>query len=291
MALRLIILSAVLAAFCCPEALADEHGPGMLEEIHRALDSGEIEPLQAVRRYNLVARRHRGRPAIAAEARFSAGVAYEKLGRYSDAAESYISVVQNYPGSTWAMPAADALFDLGRKIIAMSREGALSGGFRTAGRVFRALADLELPREQKAIVHYKTGVCAMETGRDVDAEYDFKTVLENYPVGPWDEKAYFRLGEVYAGRVRRPPRDQSHTRKAIAHFESFIQSYPDSDLREDAEKYLRDLGETKAEHLYGICRFYHRMGEEEALKVSYGILARKYPGSPWTALAAEQFGL
>lgn len=291
MTFRLIILSAVFASLLCQGVRADELDPGMLDEIHRALDSGEIEPLQAVRRYNLAARRHRNRPAVASEARFSAGVAYEKLGRYSDAAEAYGAVVRNYPGTTWFMPAADALLDLGEKIIVLDREGVLSGGFRTAGRVFRALSDVELPRERKAFVYYKMGVCALETGRDIDAEFDFKTVLENYSVQPWEEKAYFKLGEVYAGRVRRPGRDQSHTGKAIAHFESFIERYPDSDLRDDAETYLRELGEIKAEHLYGICEFYHRMGEKDALEVYCGILAGKYPESPWTALAAEQFDL
>ena len=287
---RFAILSVVTAMFLCGGLAADEpSGSHLLDEIHNALDSGEIEPLQAVRRYRLAARRYRRDGALAGEALFSAGVVYEKMGRLSDAAGAYHSIISDYPGSIWFMPAVDALIESGEKILDEAEKGLFSGGFHRVRRIFSTLADVELPPEQKAFVRYKMGVSAMKAGRPAEAEFDFNNVLDAYPVEPWKEKSYFSLGEVYAGRARRPPRDQSHTRKAIAHFESFISMYPGSGLRGDAEKYLRDLGERKAEYLYQICDFYYRRGEKDAFDVYHGLLAAKYPETSWAALASEQF--
>ncbi len=288
MSRRLIVLLAVLCVFGASGS-APASSPSAesgLDAIHSALDRGEIDSLQAVRRYRVAARRYRGADA-AGEAFFSKGVEYEKLGRTADAANAYLAILSRYPDSVYMLPAADALIDIGASLF----DGAFPAGreLRLAGRIFNALSAVDLSPESQAFVSYKRALWLLESGRLVEAEEGFNFVLEEHPAQPWREKADYMLGEVYARRVGRPSRDQTQTRNAIAHFESFLNRYPDSALVLDARARLAGLRENKAEHLYNVCLFYFRAGEKDSFEIYYRLLMGNFPETEAAVRAAAYF--
>ncbi len=289
MSRRLIVLFAVLYVFGASGTSSAQSPPpeSGLGAIHAALDRGEIDSLQALRRYRVAARRCRGRADAAGEAFFSMGVEYEKLGRTADAANAYLSILSRYPDSVYMLPAADALIEIGAALFAAEPPDVRE--LRLAGRIFNALSAVELSPEDQAFVGYKRALWLLESGRLVEAEEGFLSVLEEHPAQSWREKADYMLGEVYARRVRRPSRDQTQTRNAIAHFESFLNRYPDSALVQDARARLAGLREIKAEHLYNVCLFYFRSGEADSFEIYHRLLMGNFPATEAAARAAAYF--
>ncbi len=289
MSRRLIFLFALLCVLG-ESGPAPAQSPPMesgLDAIHAALDSGEIDSLQAVRRYRIAARRYRGRADTAGEAFFFKGVEYEKLGRTADAANAYLSILSRYPDSVYMLPAADALVEIAAPLFGGAPPAVRD--LRLSGRIFNALSKVELSPEGQAFVGYKRALWLLESGRLVEAEEGFMSVLEEHPAQPWREKADYMLGEVYARRVRRPSRDQTQTKNAIAHFESFLHRYPDSALVRDARARLAGLREIKAEHLYNVCLFYFRSGKKDSFEIYYRLLMENFPETEAAARAAAYF--
>ncbi len=277
---RSLTVPAILlaAAFCAPSAASAAGGEAALASVHEAFDSGAIDARSAVRRYRVVARNNRHRPEVASDALFAMGVAYEHQGMLGRAAEAYLEVATKYRGSSYFMPAVDALLKIGGGI-----EDA-----RLARRLFAALSDVGLGGPENAYVRYRMGAAALKLGRYADAEFDFQAVLRDHPAEEWASRAYFALGELYAVQARRVGRDQTMTKRALGQFNSFIARYPDSPLREDAEERIAELRDRKAEHLYKICSFYLRRGQPDAFDVYHSVLMDEYGETAWAAMAAER---
>ncbi len=285
-----VIKNAVFSALLLSVSIIVQAGsPGAddVASVHRALDAGEISPAAAARSYRLIIRRYRQDEEVASEALFAMGCVYEKLGMDDEAAGAYLEIVRNYPGTDWLMPSVDALFSLGEQILERGRQGVFVDDVGRARRIFSVLAELDLPTEKKAFLWYNKGASSLKMGNYVQAEFDFRRVLDEYPAEPWAENAYYGLGETYVGRVSAPSRDQTMTQRAIDHYESFLSKYPGSALRKEAIERLNELREKKSEHFYLIYTFYYRHGVEEGRALYAGLLAENFPGTSWAEMVRK----
>ena len=76
-------------------------------------------------------------------------------------------------------------------------------------------------------------------------------------------EAQFKVGMVYFNQMRRPERDQSETRSAVAEFETFIELYAefaDPELLAEARTRLREARDRLSDSNYLVGRFYYRLG-------------------------------
>ena len=74
--------------------------------------------------------------------------------------------------------------------------------------------------------------------------------------------AQFKVGMVYFNQMRRPERDQSETRSAVAEFETFVERYAefaDPQLLADARARLREARDRLSDSHFLIGRFYYRL--------------------------------
>ena len=114
----------------------------------------------------------------------------------------------------------------------------------------------------------RLGIVDSYEGEGTDVAYvsalsELQEFLRLYP--PTHElapAAQFKLGMVYFNQMRRPERDQTETRSAIAEFETFIEQYAefaDPQLLADARARLRDSRDRLSDSNFLVGRFYYRL--------------------------------
>ena len=114
----------------------------------------------------------------------------------------------------------------------------------------------------------RLGIVSSYEGEGSDIAYvsalsELREFLRLYP--PTHElapEAQFKVGMVYFNQMRRPERDQSETRSAIAEFETFIESYAefaDLQLLADARARLREARDRLSDSNFLVGRFYYRL--------------------------------
>ena len=114
----------------------------------------------------------------------------------------------------------------------------------------------------------RLGVIESYEGEGTDVAYlaalnELREFLRLYP--PTHElapQAQFKLGMVYFNQMRRPERDQSETRSAVAEFEAFIATYAefaDPQLLAEARARLRDARDRLSDSNYMVGHFYYRL--------------------------------
>ena len=114
----------------------------------------------------------------------------------------------------------------------------------------------------------RLGIVESYEGEGTDVAYlsaltELREFLRLYP--PTHElapQAQLKLGMVYFNQMRRPERDQTETRSAIAEFETFIEQYAEfanPQLLAEARSRLRDARDRLSDSNFLVGRFYYRL--------------------------------
>ena len=114
----------------------------------------------------------------------------------------------------------------------------------------------------------RLGIVDSYEGEGTDIAYlsaltELREFLRLYP--PTHElapEAQLKLGMVYFNQMRRPERDQTETRSAIAEFETFVEQYAEfanPQLLADARARLRDARDRLSDSNFLVGRFYYRL--------------------------------
>lgn len=87
---------------------------------------------------------------------------------------------------------------------------------------------------------------------------EFREFLTFYPTHARADYAQYRLAFAYTEQMLGADRDQSSTREAVKELDVFIQRYPNSALRPDVEKLLREAHDRLSESSYRVGYYYFR---------------------------------
>ena len=97
--------------------------------------------------------------------------------------------------------------------------------------------------------------------RDFEAaSATFKKYFQSYPKGDYAEQACYHIGQSLYQSVPEPRLDQSPTIGAINAYQNFIDYYPDSKLREDAQQRLFVLQDNLVQKEYLSAKLYYNLG-------------------------------
>ena len=97
--------------------------------------------------------------------------------------------------------------------------------------------------------------------RDYEAaSMTFKKYFSSYPKGDYAEQAAFYIGQSLFESVPEPRLDQTPTVGAITAYQNFIDYYPDSKLREVAQKRLFQLQDNLVQKEYLSAKLYYNLG-------------------------------
>jgi outer membrane protein assembly factor BamD len=87
---------------------------------------------------------------------------------------------------------------------------------------------------------------------------EYREFLTFYPTSQRADYAQLKVGMTHYKQMRKPQRDQSETREAIKEFETFVERYPNSPLKAEAEQKLRESRDRLSTHEYEVGYFYYR---------------------------------
>ena len=107
---------------------------------------------------------------------------------------------------------------------------------------------------------FLSGMCNMKAKSYEAAATIFKKYYETYPKGKYAEEARFNTGYCYYMETPEPKLDQTETFSAVTEFQNFIENYPSSRLRQQAQDYIFKLQDKLVEKEYLSAKLYYDLG-------------------------------
>ena len=103
--------------------------------------------------------------------------------------------------------------------------------------------------------------CYYESEDYETASQYFKVYYNNYPRGEFAEYARFYSGKSLFEGITEPELDQSNTYSAINELQLFMEYYPYSDYRDDAQDMILRMHELLVEKEYLSAKLYYELGD------------------------------
>ena len=88
----------------------------------------------------------------------------------------------------------------------------------------------------------------------------FRKYYESYPRGIFTEEAHFYCGEALYKNTPEPKLDQTATYEAVSEFQNFLELYPESRLRMEAQNMIFALQDKLVEKEYLSAKLYYDLG-------------------------------
>ena len=134
------------------------------------------------------------------------------------------------------------------------------GKFQQAATLLSEVVTVHKGREQAQESLYMLGM-AEYCNRDYDAaSATFRKYYSSYPKGDYAELASYYIGQSLYESVPEPRLDQSPTIGAINAYQNFIDNYPESDKREDAQQKLFELQDNLVKKELLSAQLYYNLG-------------------------------
>lgn len=107
---------------------------------------------------------------------------------------------------------------------------------------------------------YLTALCNMEAHAYQAAATLFEKYYKTYPRGKYAEEARYNCGYSLYQLTPEPKLDQTDTFKAVTEFQNFIENYPNSRLRAQAQDLIFKLQDKLVEKEYLSAKLYYDLG-------------------------------
>lgn len=104
-------------------------------------------------------------------------------------------------------------------------------------------------------------MCYFESGDNYTASQYFKMYYTNYPRGEYTELARFYSGKSLFNNISEPELDQSDTYVAIQELQLFMEYFPVSKYRDEAQQMLFDMHDLLVEKDYLSAKLYYELGD------------------------------
>lgn len=134
------------------------------------------------------------------------------------------------------------------------------GKFQQSAALLQELVTMQKGRSNAQESLFMLGM-AEYCNRDYDAaSATFRKYYSSYPKGDFAEQASFYIGQSLYESVPEPRLDQSPTIAAINAYQNFIDNYPDSPRREEAQQHLFVLQDNLVQKEYLSAKLYYNLG-------------------------------
>lgn len=107
---------------------------------------------------------------------------------------------------------------------------------------------------------YLTGLCNMKAHSYDAAATVFRKYYQTYPRGKYVEEARFNCGKSLYETTPEPKLDQTATYESVTEFQNFIESFPNSRLRPQAQDLIFKLQDKLVEKEYLSAKLYYDLG-------------------------------
>lgn len=107
---------------------------------------------------------------------------------------------------------------------------------------------------------YLTGLCNMKAHSYDAAATVFRKYYQTYPRGKYVEEARFNCGKSLYETTPEPKLDQTATYESVTEFQNFIETFPNSRLRPQAQDLIFKLQDKLVEKEYLSAKLYYDLG-------------------------------
>jgi outer membrane protein assembly factor BamD len=111
----------------------------------------------------------------------------------------------------------------------------------------------------------------------VEAQYKYRDFINRYPSSDRSDYAMLQIAMVSYKQMEKPDRDQQKTREAVEKFHYMIRTYPNSQLRPEADKRLSEVEDRLARHEQIVARYYMKRKSWLAAVQRLNGLVEQYP--------------
>jgi len=125
----------------------------------------------------------------------------------------------------------------------------------------------------------------------LQAQNEFDFYLKSFPNGRFQEEATYKLAVSYLRSAPGYVRDQARALKAREIMTQFLETYPESPLRGEAEQLLGDIAERLALREFDAARIYYTSGEYKSALVYYNYIDVTYPAERWPGIERYRFAV
>jgi outer membrane assembly lipoprotein YfiO len=130
------------------------------------------------------------------------------------------------------------------------------------------------------LAYFHLGIAHQHLEEYILAAQAFSRVPENFPEDTLAALATFQAGLSYEKLWKRPDLDPDYGTTAISTFQSFIAAYPDSPLRDSAQKQINHLREMFAEKNLMTAGIYAVQRAWDSAIIYYRYVITTYPDTP-----------
>jgi outer membrane protein assembly factor BamD len=125
----------------------------------------------------------------------------------------------------------------------------------------------------------------------VQAQTEFDFYIKSFPNGRFQEEATYKLAQSYLESAPGRVRDQARALQAREIVDGFIETWPDSPLRAQAEQLRAQVDERLALKEFDAARLYGLSGEYKSALVYYQYILDTYPQAAWEGADRLRLGI
>ncbi len=134
------------------------------------------------------------------------------------------------------------------------------GKFQQCSALLQELVTMQKGRTNAQESLYMLAM-AQYCNRDYEAaSATFRKYYSSYPKGVFAEQASYYIGQSLYQSTPEPRLDQSPTIAAINAYQNFLDNYPDSPRRDEAQRHLFDLQDNLVQKEYLSAKLYYNLG-------------------------------
>jgi outer membrane protein assembly factor BamD len=109
------------------------------------------------------------------------------------------------------------------------------------------------------------------------AAYEFKKILEKFPRGKYAERAQFLIADSYFKSTPKYNLDQEYNGQAVEEFQIFLEKYPESEKRQDANHKIDLLIEKREKKHFENAKLFYNTREYKAAIQSFQFVLNDFP--------------
>ncbi|HDP69102.1 MAG TPA: outer membrane protein assembly factor BamD [Candidatus Marinimicrobia bacterium] len=132
---------------------------------------------------------------------------------------------------------------------------------------------------------YYLGDCYFEKKEYLLAASEYQQLIERYSYSPLVEKAYFQVALSYFEQSPKYPLDQQSTVRALQYFQDFIDAFPASELRPEADEKITDIRNKLARKVFESGKLYRKMQYYDSAILYLDKMLDEYYDTKWAVFA------
>ncbi len=227
--------------------------------------------------------------------------------KYVDSAEEFQKVVSTHPGTGLYDEVIQQQYDIGdtlyEKGLKRTNDGETSEWmthrpmswinairrrpFKNAVEVYTIVIENQPFTPEAAEAQYKIGKCHFAREKYLEAGFEFRRVIEDYPDSEWVREASYDLTRCYEESSLDPTYDQAPSRLAIETIGEFERRFPDDPRVEERQAISSEMLEKIAAQRLMNARYYERRKDLDAARIYYELTATEFAGTEAAVAARE----